>query len=382
MKRSDGPGTRPLQCRDPLIAAFFILLCIAIVILGCNHYVSNTATLAESMRASQHYVDGKFQNTLPTTVMKDGRTWETFVTFLAGGSKDRVPAKPLPVASMAGYGNTPPSEALRFVWLGHSSVLVELDGKRFLFDPVFSERASFLSWMGPKRFQPAPLTAKDMPPLDAVILSHDHYDHLDKATIIPLIGKTGLFYVPLGVTAVLEGWGVPKAKIVELDWWDGRAVDGTTLISTPARHFSGRGLFDRFSTLWCSWTLIGKNGRIFFSGDTGLTPEFKGIGNKYGPFDITFIKIGAFNENWPDIHLNPEQALQAHKDLGGRAFVPIHWGTFDLGLHSWYEPIERLVRTADAEKVMVVVPKMGEMVDAEKYENSFWWRGSMPEGTI
>jgi L-ascorbate metabolism protein UlaG (beta-lactamase superfamily) len=334
------------------------------------------------MRDSQHYAEGKFQNSLPTTVMKDGKNWETFVKFLTGGSKDRVPAKPLPVVPMEGYGSVPPAEQLRFVWLGHSSVLVELDGKRFLFDPVLSERASFLSWMGPKRFQPAPLTAKDLPTLDVVILSHDHYDHMDKDTILALLGKTGLFYVPLGVAAILEGWGVPKAKIVELDWWDERSDGSMTVVATPARHFSGRGLFDRFSTLWCSWTLIGKNGRIFFSGDTGMTPEFKDIGNKYGPFDITFIKIGAFNENWPDIHLNPEQALQAHRDLGGRAFVPIHWGTFDLGLHSWHEPIERLVRTADAEKVIVVVPKMGEMVDAEHHENTFWWRASMPEGTI
>jgi L-ascorbate metabolism protein UlaG (beta-lactamase superfamily) len=382
MNQSDRPGNRPLQYRGLLIAAFIFLLCIAIVILGCNHYFSNTATPTETMRTSQHYVDGKFQNTLPTTIMKDGKTWETFVKFLTGGSKDRVPAKPLPVVSMAGYGRIQPGTALRFAWLGHSSVLVELDGKRFLFDPVFSERASFLSWMGPKRFQQAPLTATDMPPLDAVILSHDHYDHLDKATIIPLIGKTGLFYVPLGLAAILEGWGVPKAKIVELDWWDERSAGGMTLVATPARHFSGRGLFDRFSTLWCSWTLIGRNGRIYFSGDTGMTPEFKDIGNKYGPFDVTFMKIGAFNDNWPDIHLNPEQALQANRDLGGRAFVPIHWGTFDLGLHSWYEPIERLVRTADADKAKVVVPKMGELVDADRYENSFWWRASMLEGAI
>ena len=382
MKRSDGMGAQSMQYRGSIIVAFIISAGIVAVILGCNHYFSNAAEPTETMRASNHYSDGKFQNTIPTTVMRDGKTWETFIKFLTGGSKDRVPAKPLPVVSMVGYGRNPPATALRFAWLGHSSVLVELDGKRFLFDPVFSERASFLSWMGPKRFQPAPLTAKDMPPLDAVLLSHDHYDHLDKATILSLLGKTGQFCVPLGVAAILEGWGVPKAKIVELDWWDERSVNGMMLVATPARHFSGRGLFDRFSTLWCSWTLIGKTGRIFFSGDTGMTPEFTDIGNTYGPFDVTFIKIGAFNDNWPDVHLDPEQALKAHRDLGGRAFVPIHWGTFDLGLHSWYEPIERLVKTAEAENVKIITPKIGEVVDGENYENTFWWRPSMPEGTI
>ena len=379
MKRSaewDGA----LRYRRPISAAFIILMSITAVILGCNHFFSNTAEPTETMRTSAHYADGKFQNTIPTTVMRDGKTWETMVTFLTGGSKDRVPAKPLPVVSMKGYGSALPATSLRFAWLGHSSVLVELDGKRFLFDPVFSERASFLSWAGPKRFQPSPLSATDMPPLDAVILSHDHYDHLDKDTILHLIDKTGQFYVPLGLAAILESWGVPKAKIVEIDWWDERTINGATIIATPARHFSGRGLFDRFSTLWCSWTLIGKDNRVFFSGDTGMTPEFKDVGDKYSPFDVTFIKIGAFNENWPTIHLNPEQALQAHRDLGGRVFVPIHWGTFDLGLHSWYEPIEWLVKAAEADKAIIVTPKMGEVVNAENYENTFWWRASMPEG--
>jgi L-ascorbate metabolism protein UlaG (beta-lactamase superfamily) len=345
--------------------------------LGCGWYVSNPVYSEDAMNKPNNFSNGRFTNAEPTTVMKPGSNWNTIYQYLFKGHKDRTPSTPLPVVSMDGYANQPASDGLRFVWLGHSSVLVELDGKRVLIDPVFSERASFFSWAGPKRFQPAPISAKDLPSIDAVLISHDHYDHLDKPTIKAMAAKTASFHVPLGVAALLAAWGVPKSKIHEYAWWDEHAVDGITIAATPARHFSGRGLFDRNRTLWCSW-VITRNGRtVFHSGDTGMTAQFREIGKKYGPFDLAFIKMAAYNENWPDIHLNPEQAVEANRDLGGKALVPIHWATFDLSLHSWYEPIERLIAASDKVNIRTITPKMGALVDPAHHENIYWWRAGI-----
>ncbi len=326
------------------------------------------------MKKPDNFSNGRFVNAEPTTVMKPGKNWDSIYQFMFKGHRHRIPDRPLPVMGMDGFAHQPPADGLRFVWLGHSSVLMELDGKRVLIDPVFSERASIFSWAGPKRFQPAPIQAKDLPSLDAVLISHDHYDHLDKATILDIVDKTASFHVPLGIAALLESWGIPKSKIHEYAWWDEHEVDGTTIVATPARHFSGRGLFDRNRTLWCSWVVSRSGKKVFHSGDTGMTAQFKEIGKKYGLFDIAFIKMAAYNENWPDIHLNPEEAVAANHDLGGRTLVPIHWATFDLSLHSWYEPIERFVRAAEQGHTRTIMPKMGEFVDPAHYENLNWWR--------
>jgi L-ascorbate metabolism protein UlaG (beta-lactamase superfamily) len=356
-----------------------IIITISLVLLtafglGCGWYVSNPVYSEDGMNKPKNYSNGRFKNAEPTTVMKPGSNWDSIYQFLFKGHKDRTPSKPLPVVAMDGFAKQPAPDGLRFVWLGHSSVLVELDGKRILFDPVFSERASFFSWAGPKRFQPAPILARDLPAIDAVLISHDHYDHLDKPTIMGLIEKTASFHVPLGVALLLKNWGVPASKIHEYAWWDEHEVGGLTIVATPARHFSGRGLFDRNRTLWCSWVISRNGKKVFHSGDTGMTAQFKEIGEKYGPFDLTFIKMAAYNENWPDIHLNPEQAVEAYRDLGGKTLVPIHWATFDLSLHSWYEPIERLVKAAEQVHARVITPRMGEMVDPARYESGYWWK--------
>jgi len=342
--------------------------------LGCGWYVSNSVYSEDAMNKPSNFTNGRFTNAEPTTVMKPGSNLESIYQFLFKGHKDRTPSKSLPVVSMEGFSQQQAADGLRFIWLGHSSVLVELDRKRILIDPVFSDRASLFSWAGPKRFQPSPIQAKDLPKLDAVLISHDHYDHLDKPTIVDLTEKVASFHVPLGVATLLESWGIPKSKIYEYGWWDEHEVDGMTIVATPARHFSGRGLFDRNRTLWCSW-VISRNGRnVFHSGDTGMTSRLKEIGEKYGPFDVAFIKMAAYNENWPDIHLNPEQAVEAYRDLDGKTLVPIHWGTFDLSLHSWYEPIERLIQAAEQNHARVITPRMGELVDPGRCENGYWWK--------
>ena len=296
--------------------------------------------------------------------------------YLRGGQEHREPSNPLPIVplSKADFSN-PPSEELRLAWLGHSSVLIEFEGKRYLIDPMFSQRASFVQWFGPKRFHPAPLNAENVPDLDAVIISHDHYDHLDKYTINELSNRTQKFYVPLGIGAILESWGIDTNKIVELDWWDEVKDGKIKLVSTPARHFSGRGLFNKNETLWSSWLFVGEKYRIYFSGDTGMFPEFSKIGELYGPFDVTFMKIGAYDETWPDIHITPEEAVQAHIQLNGRRLIPIHWGTFNLALHSWYEPVERLTSAAESANIDVSIPQAGEIVSLTVFEkDKYWWQ--------
>ncbi len=342
--------------------------------LGCGWYLSSPVYSGNSMVQPRNVSNGRFENTEPTTVMKAGTNWDTMYQFLFKGHRDRTPTHPLPVASMQGYGAEPAAQGLRFVWLGHACVLMELEGKRILIDPAFSDRASFFSWAGPKRFQPAPIAVKELPPIDAVLISHDHYDHLDRPTITALAGKTAIFHVPLGIAAIMEKWGVPKEKIREYAWWDERVFDDVKIVAVPARHFSGRGLFDRNRTLWCSWVLLGKKMKVYHSGDTGMAGHFREIGNRYGPFDVAFVKMAAYHENWPDIHLNPEQAIEAGSDLGGKIIVPIHWATFDLSLHSWYEPIERFVTAAEKNNARIITPMMGELVDPAEHENRYWWR--------
>ncbi|MGH8410893.1 MAG: MBL fold metallo-hydrolase, partial [Pseudomonas sp.] len=214
--------------------------------------------------------------------------------------------------------------------LGHSTVLLKMRGKFWLTDPVFAERASPFSWAGPKRFHQPPISLEDLPPIEAVILSHNHYDHLDHKAVVQLADKTRYFLAPLGVGDTLVKWGVDASKVRQLDWWQGTEVDGIRFVSTPAQHFSGRGLFDGNQTLWCSWVMIDGSRRIFFSGDTGYFEGFKRIGEQYGPFDLTLMETGAYNVDWPHVHMQPEETLQAHIDLKGRWLLPIHNGTFDL----------------------------------------------------
>jgi L-ascorbate metabolism protein UlaG (beta-lactamase superfamily) len=363
--------------RSVILLIALLVAFVAGFVLACGWYFSNPGISEDGMNKAKNHVNGVFVNTEPTTVMKPGTYWNTMYWYLFKKSNESAPKEPLPVVSPKDALQGPASASLRFVWLGHSSVLLELEGKRILIDPVFSERASVFSWVGPKRFQPSPVQAQDLPPLDAVLISHDHYDHLDKSTIVALRNRTASFHVPLGVGAILKDWGIPDSQIVEYAWWDRHDGNDMTIVAVPARHFSGRGLFDRDKTLWCSWVIFGKTGRVYHSGDTGMTEQFREIGEKYGPFDIAFIKIAAYNENWPDIHLTPEKAVAATAMLKGKIMVPIHWGTFDLGLHSWYEPIERFVKEAEKEKTRIITPKMGELVVPENYENMFWWREIM-----
>jgi len=235
----------------------------------------------------------------------------------------------------------------RTLWrLGHSTVLMKLRGGFWLTDPVFAQRASPLRIAGPKRFHRAPISIKELPRITAVVISHDHYNHLDKRAIRKLAKKTAWFVVPRGVGEILLGWGVDRAKIRELEWWQETEVDGVRLVSTPTQHFSGRSLWNRNATLFCSWVVIDGDLRVFYGGDSGYFAGFKAIGERFGPFDVTLVENGAYNVRWPMIHMQPEETMQAHVDLRGGWLVPIHNGTFDLAMHGWTEPMERIQRLA------------------------------------
>lgn len=267
----------------------------------------------------------------------------------------------------------------QLIWFGHSASMLRLHGKTLLLDPMLGKSASPFQSVGPKRFSKPPLSAEALPHIDAVLISHDHYDHLDYSTIKKLRGKTEKFFVPLGVAAHLIRWGVKKTQIVELDWWDTAAFEGFTFVCAPARHFSGRTLTDRFKTLWCSWVIDAGDTKLFFSGDTGYGPHFKQIGKKYGPFDLTLLECGQYDRRWPNIHMQPEQTFAAFQDLRGKRLLPMHWGAFTLALHSWVDSVERVEKAAEPFRAEVMTPKIGEVVliKAKDYPKSPWWNEYM-----
>ena len=331
----------------------------------------------ERMKASPRYVDGAFTNTTRVAQgLKKGTTTPTISEFLRGGQR-RTPGAPLPTQSPLQAWRGAPETGLRATWLGHSTVLLELDGARVLTDPVWGERASPVTFAGPKRFQAVPVPIAALPELDAVIVSHDHYDHLDYPTIAQLAKRPVPFFTSLGVGAHLQAWGVPSDRITELDWWEEARVPGTelTISAAPSQHFSGRGLGSRNATLWSSFVVRGPRHTVFFSGDTGLTPEYEAIRAQFGAFDLVLLEVGAYHEAWGDIHLGPEHALDALRLLGGGRLLPVHWGTFNLALHAWDDPAETLLRLAPERGAELVMPILGQPVEPARVERvEAWWR--------
>jgi L-ascorbate metabolism protein UlaG (beta-lactamase superfamily) len=333
----------------------------------------------ERVLASPRWSGDRFVNRHPIPAgLRDPNTpMPSMGDFLCGGAR-RVPRGPLPAANPLEGWSKPAASGLRATWLGHSTVLIEIDGCRILTDPVWGPRASPSALAGPKRFQPVPVALGALPPLDAVLVSHDHYDHLDYPTIRALAALDVPFVTSLGVGAHLEAWGVRPERIVELDWWETHRLpaSGVSVTAAPSQHFSGRGLKDRNATLWSSFALRSERHAVFFSGDTGLTTEYDAIRTRLGPFDLVMLEVGAFHPAWGDIHLGPANALQAWSLLGGGAFLPVHWGTFSLAMHAWDEPAETLLAQAPRMDTRLVMPRLGQPVEpahAERVEP--WWRG-------
>ncbi len=322
------------------------------------------------MHSSPQWTGKRFENPQPL--------WNDFLGMLtAFGRTSPVaePDGPLPVVRGAqGRFDAFPDSGVRVTWLGHSTTLIEVDGKRFLTDPIFGGRASPFDWVGPKTWYDPPIPLDKLPPVDAILISHDHYDHLQMSTIKALRDADTPFVVPLGVGAHLEYWGIDPARITELDWWESARFGDVEVTAAPARHASGRFLTDRNATLWAGYAVAGPAHRVFFSGDTGLFPGMKDIGERLGPFDIAMVEVGAYDRTWPDWHSGPEQAVLANQWLRGKVFLPIHWGLWSLAMHGWTEPIERVLVAAGDAGVTTAIPRPGESVDPGlPLPQARWW---------
>lgn len=333
----------------------------------------------ERMRASPLWAETGFRNMAPIALgLRDTSVpMPTWREFLRRGDR-RVPDSPLPVLDPRQTWLRRSDTGLRATWLGHSTVLIEIDGYRVLTDPVWGPRASPSVLVGPKRFQPMPVSLREMPEVDLIVISHDHYDHLDYPTIKALVKSHVPFVTSLGVGAHLQAWGIAPERIHELDWWENFALPGTGLSVTaaPSQHFSGRTLKTRNATLWSSLVIRGPHHAVFFSGDTGLTDQYTAIRDHLGPFDLVMLEVGAFHPAWGDIHLGPDHALEAAVMLGNAPLLPVHWGTFALAMHAWDQPPDRLLEVAPRHGVHLVMPRLGEAVEPAHSEAvTPWWRG-------
>lgn len=357
----------------------------ALRFVGAVLAIAILVALVQGWQAFGHRADGARQQRLEHTAHWQGghvvnpqplrnSVWKALKGAWNSGP-DISPKVPIPTAKLdPGQLAMAPPSGVRVTWIGHSSTLVELDGQRVLTDPIWSERVGPLPWVGPRRWTPPAIELAALPHIDAVVISHDHYDHLDYRTIVAMRGWDNKFVVPLGVGAHLAYWGIPAARIVELDWWERTQIGALEVVCTPARHAAGRMLIDDDKKLWAGYALVGASHRVYYSGDTGLFPAMREIGQRLGPFDLTMIEVGQYGNAWPDWHIGPEQAVIAHQLVRGKVMLPVHWGTFALAYHAWTEPVERVLRAADAAGVKLVIPRLGQSFEpASPPPIERWW---------
>ncbi|MDW5288489.1 MBL fold metallo-hydrolase [Formosa sp. PL04] len=336
-----------------------------------------TAEQEKKFALTSHYKDGKFINNGNIDLKMGFKDFGKSLVQYFNAPKGTIPDHPLQVETIKPSDLMNYTGKTRLFWFGHSTFLLQINSKNILIDPMFGDVPAPHPMLGSKRFSDRlPINIDNLPHIDAVLISHDHYDHLDYGSITKLKEKVGAFYTPLGVGAHLESWGVPKNKIHELDWWEEITFTDLKFVCTPAQHFSGRGLSDKGKTLWSSWIINSEQENIFFSGDSGYGPHFKDIGEKYGPFDFAMIECGQYNTLWHEIHMYPEETAQAAIDVKAKRMMPIHWGAFKLAMHEWDEPVERLENAAQILNVNMITPKIGELITIDDGNNTLdnWWK--------
>ncbi|UJF32358.1 MBL fold metallo-hydrolase [Paenibacillus hexagrammi] len=363
------------------MTALVVMVSLAALLIAASYLILNyypplgSKDKGPSVYGSPHYAEGKFSYFLPTKMDMRLSTSLSMLFDFMKGNPNAKPKQPLRPERWIPQEHR--DDQTRVTWLGHSAMIVEVNGSILLLDPMLGSAPSPFPFMGGKRYsKQLPFDIQELPEIDAVLFSHDHYDHLDYGTMMRIKDKVRRFIVPLGVKAHLVRWGVDADIISEHDWWDNLEYEGLSLTCAPARHFSGRSLGDRDASLWCSWVIDSGTSRIFFSGDSGYGPHFEEIGNRCGPFDLTLMECGQYDERWAPIHMMPEQTVQAHLDVQGKLMLPIHWGAFTLAFHDWTDPVERAVAAAEKQGVSIVTPRIGEAVQlgSRQLPRTKWWR--------
>lgn len=366
-----------------LIVVSVILILVIGIALFVNISPEFGGTSSKEQQAiyakSENFSKGKFINKESVNLDMSFGTLVKMIRQYMKSHPNTVPEKALSVGKLDSLSIAQNQKETKMVWFGHSTFLLETGKYNILIDPMFGEVPAPHPMLGAKRFsKELPIEIDNLPQIDAVILSHDHYDHLDYGSIIKLKDKVNMFYVPLGLGAHLLEWGVSEERIKELDWWQEIKHEELVFKCTPAQHFSGRGLNDRANTLWSSWVIESDKENIFFSGDSGYGAHFKEIGEKCGPFDFAMMECGQYNELWSDIHMFPEETVQAALDVRAKRMMPIHWGAFKLAMHSWTDPVERVVKKAKELEVEIVVPQIGTVINMkDSIEGDIdWWEAN------
>jgi len=355
---------------------------IGFLVMQISLFGYSTATNASDFNRQQYIAespqwDGEnFQNPEPVPDVEWGPSLKMFWNYFINKPEKFIPGFPLPTEPFD-ISQWNGQRDLQFAWLGHTTFLIKIDDKVILSDPMFSQRAGSFGWLSPVRYSETLASADILPEIDVVLITHNHPDHLDEDSIKALISKTRLFITPLAVGKLLEEWGVHHNKILELDWWQTKSIDDLTITAVPAKHTSERGIFDKNMTLWASYGIQGKKQNLYLSGDSGWFNGLYEIGERLGPFDVTFFEIGAYSnlKGQMEVHYTPEQAVKAHKAVRGKLMVPSGWGTFDLGLFPWHEPIERFLNAANQTDIDYLTPIIGEIViPGQVGGHEAWWK--------
>jgi L-ascorbate metabolism protein UlaG (beta-lactamase superfamily) len=362
--------------------ALWLLGLLLLIILSAIIYMSFAPQFGGSpseqqkdrYQKSENYIKDKFQNAVETNMNMKFSDLRSLLGEYIKGNPDSKPDKPLPVIK---HNNITAEKDIQIMWFGHSAFWIGNDDLNILIDPMFSDHPAPNPLIGTKRFSDGlPIEIENLPRIDAIFFSHDHYDHLDYESVLELKDKTDHFFVPLGLAPHLIKWGVSEDIITELDWWEESSYKGIDIACTPSRHLSGRSLLNRFSTLWCSWVIEIDGQKIYFSGDSGYTPQFKEIGDKYGPIDFAMMECGQYNYRWSDIHMMPEETAQAAADVQAKIFMPIHWGSFKLSLHDWDDPVKRVTAKANELTLPIITPQIGEIfgIPDSTAAIDYWWK--------